>query len=156
MERNYESMNLGELLNQLADMQQEVEERRLRARKLQDEIDGMDSKGFVVADSVACGKKGKKPIKTVKIVGFPWPYYQNRRILLDKRIRILAEKEQELLEVITALEEKIDSIGDSRMRRILSLRYIDGLSWVQVAHRIGGNATADSCRNAQDRFLGKR
>jgi len=141
------------LIIQLTSIREEVEERRKRLQRLQSEIDQMAAGDFKVSDSVSCGRKGKKPLRIVKITGFPLPYYEQRMNLLDRRIRNLADKEQELLEVVTNLEEKIDSIEDSRIRRILTLRYIDGLSWVQVAHKMGGKATADSCRVACSNFL---
>lgn len=143
------------LICQLASMKEEVEEHKKRIESLKNEIERMESGHFKVTDSVTCGKKGKKPLQIIKITGFPGTYYDQRVSLLNKRIRNLADKEQEFLEVITAAEERIENIKDSRMRRILTMRYIDGLSWVQVAHRLGGNATADSCRMACDRFLEK-
>ncbi|MFV0518833.1 MAG: hypothetical protein ACK5LY_01040, partial [Lachnospirales bacterium] len=48
----------------------------------------------------------------------------------------------------------IESVEDSQMRMILSLRYVNGLSWQQIAFSIGGN-TAESVRKAHDRFLAK-
>ena len=65
----------------------------------------------------------------------------------------LTEKEEELLEMINQVDDYINSIKDSRIRRIMRYRYIDDLNWVQVARRIGKKATADSCRMAHDRFL---
>lgn len=47
----------------------------------------------------------------------------------------------------------IEAIEDSRLRRIYTLRFVEGLSWWQVAHRIGGGNTADSCRKAVVRHL---
>ena len=47
----------------------------------------------------------------------------------------------------------IASVDDSLMRQILSLRYIDGLSWNKVAMNIGGGNTEDSVRKAHNRFL---
>ena len=48
----------------------------------------------------------------------------------------------------------INSIEDSLMRQILTLRYVDNLSWNRVAQAIGGNNTADSIRMLHNRFLG--
>lgn len=41
------------------------------------------------------------------------------------------------------------------MRLILSLRYINGLGWEQVAASISTYASGDSVRKAHDRFLRK-
>ena len=47
----------------------------------------------------------------------------------------------------------IESITDSQMRMIISLRYVNGLSWFQVAESIGGGNTEDSVKKAAYRFL---
>lgn len=53
------------------------------------------------------------------------------------------------------LSRYIASVRDCRMRMILSLRHIDGMSWTRIAMRIGGGNTADSIRMAHQRFLQK-
>ena len=55
----------------------------------------------------------------------------------------------------TRLNRYISTIEDAQMRQILSLRYIDGLSWTRVAFSLGGGNTADGVRMAHNRFLEK-
>ena len=69
-------------------------------------------------------------------------------------ISILAA-EAKLMEQVAEVEQYIRTIEDSRMRRIIQYRVIDGLSWYEVADRIGGKATSESCRKYFERFLGK-
>ena len=52
------------------------------------------------------------------------------------------------------LQAFIAKIDDSQVRLIFTLRYVDGLSWHQVAWRLGGN-TSDSVRMAHNRYLAK-
>lgn len=47
----------------------------------------------------------------------------------------------------------INSIEDSYIRQILTLRYVNGLSWQQIAHHMGGGNTADGVRMACTRYL---
>lgn len=49
----------------------------------------------------------------------------------------------------------IANVEDSYIRQILTFRYVDGFSWIQVALRIGGGNTEDSVRKAHKRFLDK-
>ncbi len=56
---------------------------------------------------------------------------------------------------LNRLNRYIESVDDSQMRLILSLRYINGLSWRQIAFSIGGGNTEDGVRKAHDRFLRK-
>lgn len=51
------------------------------------------------------------------------------------------------------LERYIASVPDSLTRQIMALRFINGLSWWQVAYSIGGNNTGDSVRMNVKRYL---
>ena len=70
------------------------------------------------------------------------------------------EKEAELLELTNQAEEYIASIEKSELRIMFRLYYIDGLTWVQVAHRMNRMFpkrrkayTEDSCRMRNTRFF---
>jgi hypothetical protein len=54
------------------------------------------------------------------------------------------------------LNRYIESIDDSEMRIILSLRYLNGLGWQQIANEIGGGNTDESIKKACYRFLNKK
>ena len=41
----------------------------------------------------------------------------------------------------------------SRMQRIVKYRYLEGMSWEQVATRMGRKATADSVRMELNNFI---
>ncbi|GHV15543.1 hypothetical protein FACS1894219_12470 [Clostridia bacterium] len=56
---------------------------------------------------------------------------------------------------LNCLNRYIGSVQDSQMRMILSLRYISGYNWLQIAMTIGGGNTADSTKKAAYRFLNK-
>lgn len=142
------------ILEQYTDMQEEHKDILRRIRRIEDQIAKMEESGYTVADSVACGKKGKKAIKTVKVEGFPHPDYERKRALLRRYEAKLKLFEEDLLEKQIEVEEYIQSIEDSRIRRIMRYRYLDNLTWQQVAHRMGKHHTAEGCRSAHDRFLG--
>mgnify|MGYP005809329277 CR=1 FL=1 len=142
------------ILEQYTDMQEEHKDLLRRIQRLDDQIAKMEESGYTVADSVACGKKGKKAIRTVKVEGFPHPDYERKRALLRRYKAKLKLFEEDLLEKQIEVEEYIQSIEDSRIRRIMRYRYLDNLTWQQVAHRMGKHHTAEGCRSAHDRFLG--
>ena len=54
---------------------------------------------------------------------------------------------------LNRLNRYIQTIDDSEMRQIIALRYVNGLSWNQVAACISVYATESSVRKAHDRFL---
>ncbi len=51
------------------------------------------------------------------------------------------------------LETYIETIPDSQTRQIFVLRFVDGLSWRQVAFKVGGGNTDDSVRKVCFRYL---
>lgn len=73
------------------------------------------------------------------------------------QMEILKKKQKRAeLEARTAAVEKfIDGVDDSRMRQILRLRYIDGMSWNETAKNIGEFGQGDAVRISCSRFLRK-
>lgn len=53
------------------------------------------------------------------------------------------------------LEQYISGIDDSLLRQIFTYRFVNGLTWNQVAACIGGDNTADGVRKAVKRYLKK-
>lgn len=54
---------------------------------------------------------------------------------------------------LNRLNRYIQSVENTEMRMILSLRYINNLSWEQVAASISSCLSGESIRKAHDRFL---
>lgn len=140
-----------EILVQYADLQKERKEVREKIKKLERQIETIENDGNV-ADKVRGGDGG---LQSFKVEGFPYPEYSRKKTLLYMRKATLSELEMELIETLNEVEEFITTIKDSHMRRIISLRVVDGLSWNKVADRIGGGNTDDSVRKAFDRFMEK-
>lgn len=138
-----------EILVQYADLQQECKEVREKIEKLEKQIDKIESEGNVI-DKVTGGLGG---LQSFKIEGFPYPEYSRKKTLLYARKATLSELEMELLETLNEVEEFIASVKDSHIRRIISLRIVDGLSWNKVADRIGGGNTEGSVKMAFQRYM---
>lgn len=49
----------------------------------------------------------------------------------------------------------IANVEDSEMRQILTLRYVYGNEWQEIADHLGGKAMEDSVRKSHERFLEK-
>lgn len=136
------------ILAQYCDLVEEVKDLRRRIEKLQDNINKLEP----VKDSVK-GTRRDGTIGSITISGYPVPAYYRYKNQLETRKTMLREKEKELLEMVNAVEEYITGIDDSRIRRILRYRYLDGMTWQQVAKNMGGGYTADSCRMAHNIFI---
>lgn len=87
------------------------------------------------------------------------PSYENR---LERYIAeivdleaIISAKITQCLHERNRLERYIADIPDAYLRQIFTLRFINGLSWVQLAFSIGGDCTADGARMACNRYIKK-
>lgn len=140
-----------EILIQYSDLQEEIKEVRQRIEKTERQIERIEREK-TVCDKVMGGEGG---LQSFKIEGFPYPEYSRKKTLLYSRKATLTSLEMELLETLNKVEEFIASVDDSRMRRIINLRFIEGLSWNKVADRIGGGNTEGSIKMAFQRFMEK-
>ena len=66
---------------------------------------------------------------------------------------VINSKKKEAVAEYNRLMRYIEKVDDSLTRQILTLRYINGYSWSQVAMHIGGGNTSDSVRMIHKRFL---
>ena len=141
-------------------MKEEIKDLRRRIAADQRKIDQLQH--TIVSDSVSCGKKGKKPIRTVKIKGFPKAEIERRIAVMERRQAKLEMLETDLIEKQLQVEEYIQTIDKSELRIMFRLYYIDSLTWYQVALRMNQmfpkrkiKYTDDNCRKRHDRFLEK-
>lgn len=120
-----------EILVQYCEMIEEIKDIRRRIQKLEREIDNLSA----VSDSV----KGTRPDGTygsIRIEGYPAPEYYRKVAAIEKYKVKLETKEAELLEMTTKAEEYIESIDSPELRIMMRLYYIDGLSYITVAHQM--------------------
>lgn len=152
-----------EILTQYSDLLKEKEEVRNKIAYLEDRIPKLEEKikkiedGEVVKDKVRGGLGG---IQSFTVEGVPTEEYQRKRtellskkLMLNQRKSILEILEFEIMEKVSDVEEFISSIDDSRMRRIINLKFIENLTWLQVANRIGGGNTESSIKMSFHRFM---
>lgn len=139
------------VLDEYIDLQKEIEETREKIKRVESQIEKLEKQGAVF-DTVSGGKGG---IQHFKIEGFPYPEYSRKKTLLYARQTTLTNLELELMETINDVEIFITQIDDSFMRRIINLRFIEKLSWGEVAKRMGGANNEDNIKKAFYRFMEK-
>ena len=137
-----------EVLYQYVDLKQEVFEIRQKIDTLEAQIKLMEKEGHA-ADSVRGGAGGTQ---IFKVEGFPYPEYSRKKTLLYARKAILTELEMEVQEKLNEVEEFIATVEDSHIRRIINLRVVKGLSWIQVAKAMKANSE-DTVRITFERFM---
>lgn len=152
-----------EILKQYSDLQEECKETRKKIHDLEDKIPKIQARideieaGEIVKDKVKGGEGG---IQCFNIEGVPNREYEKRKtelmtkkLLLNQRKNTLELLEFDILQKINDVELFIASVEDSRIRRIINLRFIEGLQWNEVAIKIGGGNTEDSVRKMYERFM---
>ena len=146
-------IDIKRALEQYNSLKQEKADNERIIKNIEKRIAELEEKGYKEKDSVSGGNGG---IQHFSIEGFPYPRYHREKSRLILRKKRLSEIEEKLDEKISEIEEYINSIDDSQMRRMIKYKYIEELSWQQVAERMGGGNTADGCRMAVDRYLKKQ
>lgn len=129
-------------LSQLRYLNKEIE-------LLKEQIDNLD---YNITTDTVKGSDTEYPYisRNIKITGVDIQDYERKAKRLKRK---LSRRVEELLDLLEEINEYIESIDDSLIRQIIILRYINGLTWDQVAAHIGGGNTADSVRMALNRFL---
>lgn len=99
--------------------------------------------------------EGSNPVwpyqkRTFHIEGVAVPEYEKKVKRLRKKLQ---RRLDELMEKREELEEYIATIEDSELRLIFTLRYINGLSWRQIAAHMGVLGDGSTERKKHDRFL---
>jgi hypothetical protein len=120
------------VLIQYTDMIEEIKDLRRRITETEKQIWKIAEEG-TVKDTVSGGMGG---IQHFVVEGMPVPELSRKKLLLNKRKAMLIEKENELLELMNQAEEYINSIEKSELRMMFRCYYIDGLTFLQVAHQM--------------------
>lgn len=65
----------------------------------------------------------------------------------------LALRMKRLSEDVEEVESFIDTVGDSGVRQIIELKYIEGKTWREVAEQVYGYLSPDAARKKLARFF---
>ncbi|MBW8383971.1 MAG: hypothetical protein K0M69_15810 [Youngiibacter sp.] len=129
-------------LKQYQDLKCEIKELQARLDKM--------ANPTVEHDAVS-GSMLEIPYKmhTIHIFGVDHEKYRDKREKLQRLIHRTVGKYEELtLEV----SEGITAIEDSRVRRIVSMRYLDGMSWAAISRKLGSHDESYA-RKIHDRYF---
>lgn len=118
--------NIKKLLSQYTSLTEEIKE-------LEKEINRLERQEPKIAFDTVKGSSKYFPYteRTFTIIGIE----ENKN--LEKKKEILLKRKRICEKLKLQIEEFISSIPDSLTRRVFRFRYIEGLSWPQIARRIG-------------------
>ena len=80
------------------------------------------------------------------------PYDAQDQEMLDRKERILEERKAAAEAVKMQVEEWMVTVPP-RMQRIIRYKVFEGMTWEEVAQRIGRKATGEGIRKEFDRFM---
>lgn len=148
------------VLIEYADMKEEIKDLRRRIEADRRELRKLNA--MAVADIVALGKKGKKPLGTVKVEGQPIKAISRKQKAWERKIALLEQLEVNLIEKQNEVEEYIQQIEKSEIRTMFRLYYIDDLPWYKVAMMMNEmfpnrriKYTEDNCKQKHKRYFDK-
>lgn len=149
-----------QVLIEYADMKEEIKDLRKRIEADRRELRKLNA--MVIGDTVTMGKKGKKPLGTVKVEGQPIIAISRKQKAWEKKIAQMEEMEADLLEKQNEVEEYIQQIKKSEIRIMFRLYYLDDLPWYKVAIRMNQmfpnrriKYTEDNCKQKHKRYFDK-
>jgi DNA-directed RNA polymerase specialized sigma24 family protein len=121
-------MDYRKQLKQYVDLKEEIKDLELRIKKL-------NAKKREAQSDTVVGSNIEFPYnpRVYSITGVNEEAHKEK---LDRLNYILIKRKQRCEDLKLEIEEFISTIPDSKTRRVFTLRYIDGLTWLQIARRI--------------------
>ena len=123
-------------LYQLTNLEREIEEQQNRLSRLRDKVTELSSPMNPTHSSSSGGDKLGRLVTEIATL----------EEIIDRELT-------EYYHNYVELEMYISNIADSFTRRIFRMRFIDGLSWGEIAKKCEGRYNADSVRKIAKRFL---
>lgn len=88
--------------------------------------------------------------KHFRVQGIQFSYADDERLRAEEKI--LEERKKASEELRLEVEKWLNMVPN-RMQRIIRYRIFEGMTWEQVAQKVGRKATADSVRMEYNNFL---
>lgn len=145
-----------DILNQYTSLKREISDEQRRIDRLEDAIKSMVPKSQQAADKVSLGKRGKKSLGSVTIRGIGDQTTINRKRAILRNRKAKQELRLAKMEMLVCdMEDYINRINDSEVRRIMKFFYLDGMTWAQTAVAMGDGYTPEACKKKMQRGLKK-
>ena len=135
-------MNIKKLLTQYTDLQAEIKDLEKRIKKLEN---------FKVEHDKVTGSNSEFPYQPRSFTIEGYNIQDVDRLNETKALLIMRKCQCEDLKL--EIEKFISDIPDSRTRRVFQYRYVDGLSWLQIARRIGKYDESYPRKVIHDKYL---
>lgn len=147
-------MEIGKnVLAQYTSIKKEITDLEKRNEESRKEIEKLEKQ--IVRDTVT-GSRKDLTIGTITVEGVAVQYIDTKYEQIRRRERKREIFKHKLEKVKTEVEEYVEGIEDSEIRRLVRFRYLDDLNWRKVAISMGAGYEEDSCRIKVERYLKKQ
>jgi len=118
------------------------------------EIERLNRKKTTVIQTNVKGSNPKFPYNPqhFKVAGTTFTYKDDSALRYEEKL--LRDRKANVDKIKKQVDEWILTVP-VRMQRIIRMKYFEGLTWEEVALRMGRKATADSIRKEFERFFEK-
>lgn len=146
----------NEELSQLYYLNRDIEQHEKHKQELIDQIHNIGQTSDVVKASATAYPYTQHSVSVTGVgINDKSKALKLQAELVDTKKIIELKTEQCILEYNRLMRYIVD-VDDSLTRQILMHRYVDGLTWRQVAEHIGGGNTEEGVKKICYRFLAKK
>ena len=140
------------MLEQYTSIKEEIIDLERRNKNDRNEIKKLEKQ--IMSDTVT-GSRDDLTIGPIPVRGIAESLIEKKQNRIRNRMIKQLQHRQKLEGMKEEIEDYIQKIEDSGIRRIARFRYIDGLKWKEVAVRMGKGYSEDFCRIKMENFLKK-
>lgn len=140
------------VLEQYTSIKEEIIDLERRNKNDRNEIKKLEKQ--ITRDTVT-GSRDDLTIGPIPVEGIAERMIEKKQDRIRNRMIKQLQHRKKLEDMKEEIEDYIQKIKDSEIRRIARFRYIDDLKWKEVAVRMGKGYSEDFCRQKMNDYLKK-
>lgn len=140
------------VLEQYTSIKEEIIDLERRNKNDRNEIKKLEKQ---IARDTVTGSRDDLTIGPIPVEGIAERMIEKKQDRIRNRMIKQLQHRQKLEDMKEEIEDYIQKIKDSEIRRIARFRYIDDLKWKEVAVRMGKGYSEDFCRQKMNDYLKK-
>ena len=132
---------------------------KIEQKRLNDRIEDLlaereEVQSRIVIDGVLASDKDYPYIAHIqKVEGLEIDTDKFENHIINMELRRVRKMQDETDTALSETRQMVDDIDDEFVKAIITYRFIEGMSWRQVAFKMGGGNTEDSVRKAYIRYF---
>lgn len=135
---------------------------KMEQKRLNDRIEDLlsereDIQSRIVIDGVIASDSEYPYIAHIqKIEGLEINHDKFENHIINLELRRVRKMQDETDTALSEIRQMVDGIDDEFIKAIITYRFIEGMSWRQVAFRMGGGNSEASVKMAYRRYMDKK